>query len=278
MSESAANTLVHDVLTSRVYDVARETPLDPAPRLSRRLAAEVLLKREDLQPVFSFKLRGAYNRIASLDGAERARGVIAASAGNHAQGVAFSARAPGAARRDRDAGDDARDQGRGGAGDGRRGGARGRQLLRCPGALRRAGRGDRPRLRAPVRRPAGDRGPGHDRRRDAAPVPRAARRGVRPGGRRRADRGHRRLPQGAHAGREGGGRRAVRVGRHLPLAPGGRARAPRAGRDLRRRRRGAPGGRGSRSRSRAAAWTRWCASRTTRSARRSATSSTTRAA
>jgi threonine dehydratase len=92
MSESAANTLVHDVLTSRVYDVARETPLDSAPRLSRRLAAEVLLKREDLQPVFSFKLRGAYNRIASLDGAARARGVIAASAGNHAQGVAFSAR------------------------------------------------------------------------------------------------------------------------------------------------------------------------------------------
>jgi len=85
-------TLVHDVLTSRVYDVARETPLDPAPRLSRRLAAEVLLKREDLQPVWSFKLRGAYNRIASLDAAARAGGVIAASAGNHAQGVAFSAR------------------------------------------------------------------------------------------------------------------------------------------------------------------------------------------
>jgi len=92
MGEPGPSTLLNDVLTSRVYDVARETPLDPAPRLSQRLAADVLLKREDLQPVFSFKLRGAYNRIAHLSGAERARGVIAASAGNHAQGVAFSAR------------------------------------------------------------------------------------------------------------------------------------------------------------------------------------------
>jgi threonine dehydratase len=92
MPDSASNTLLQDVLTSRVYDVARETPLEPAPRLSRRLSAEVLFKREDLQPVFSFKLRGAYNRIASLSASERARGVIAASAGNHAQGVAFSAR------------------------------------------------------------------------------------------------------------------------------------------------------------------------------------------
>jgi threonine dehydratase len=92
MPPSPSGSLLHDVLTSRVYDVARETPLDPAPRLSRRLAAEVLLKREDLQPVFSFKLRGAYNRIANMTDAERARGVIAASAGNHAQGVAYSAR------------------------------------------------------------------------------------------------------------------------------------------------------------------------------------------
>jgi threonine dehydratase len=84
--------LLHAVLTSRVYDVARETPLEPAPRLSLRLGNEVLLKREDLQPVFSFKLRGAYNRIAHLSAADRAAGVIASSAGNHAQGVAFSAR------------------------------------------------------------------------------------------------------------------------------------------------------------------------------------------
>ena len=85
-------TLLHDILTSRVYDVARETPLDPAPGLSRRLGATVLLKREDLQPVFSFKLRGAYNKIAHLTSDERARGIITASAGNHSQGVAYSAR------------------------------------------------------------------------------------------------------------------------------------------------------------------------------------------
>jgi threonine dehydratase len=80
------------ILTSRVYDVAHVTPLDPAARLSRRLGNQVLLKREDLQPVFSYKIRGAYNRIAHMSEAERARGVIAASAGNHAQGVAFAAR------------------------------------------------------------------------------------------------------------------------------------------------------------------------------------------
>jgi threonine dehydratase len=86
------NSVLREILTSRVYEAARETPLDPAPRLSARIGNSVLLKREDLQPVFSFKIRGAYNRIARLSDAERARGVIAASAGNHAQGVAFSAR------------------------------------------------------------------------------------------------------------------------------------------------------------------------------------------
>ncbi|MEQ1759929.1 MAG: threonine ammonia-lyase, biosynthetic [Vicinamibacterales bacterium] len=85
-------TLLSDILTSRVYDVALETRLDPAAALSRRLGNEVLFKREDLQPVFSFKLRGAYNKVAHLTDAERAKGVIAASAGNHAQGVAFAAR------------------------------------------------------------------------------------------------------------------------------------------------------------------------------------------
>ena len=99
MAESAANTLLHDVLTSRVYDVARETPLDAAPRLSRRLAAEVLLKREDLKPVFSFKLRGAYNRIAQLDAvrarARRDRGERRQPrAGRRVLGAATSACAP----------------------------------------------------------------------------------------------------------------------------------------------------------------------------------------
>ena len=80
------------ILRARVYDVARETPLDPAPNLSRRLQNSIWLKREDLQPVFSFKLRGAYNRMAQLPSEELSRGVIASSAGNHAQGVALSAR------------------------------------------------------------------------------------------------------------------------------------------------------------------------------------------
>jgi threonine dehydratase len=80
------------ILTSRVYDVAHETPFDVAPRLSARLDNRIILKREDLQPVFSFKLRGAHNRIAHLSPDERAQGVITASAGNHAQGVAYSAR------------------------------------------------------------------------------------------------------------------------------------------------------------------------------------------
>jgi threonine dehydratase len=92
---AALTQLLHDVLTSRVYDVARETPLEPAQRLSRRLGNDILFKREDLQPVFSFKLRGAYNKIVHLTEAERSRGIITSSAGNHAQGVAYAARALG---------------------------------------------------------------------------------------------------------------------------------------------------------------------------------------
>jgi len=79
------------ILKARVYDVASETPLELAPGLSRRLRNRLLIKREDLQPVFSFKLRGAYNKMAGLPRARLARGVIAASAGNHAQGVALAA-------------------------------------------------------------------------------------------------------------------------------------------------------------------------------------------
>jgi threonine dehydratase len=75
---------------ARVYDVAIETPLELAPKLSARLHNEVLIKREDLQPVFSFKLRGAYNKIAQLTDIEKKSGVICASAGNHAQGVALA--------------------------------------------------------------------------------------------------------------------------------------------------------------------------------------------
>jgi len=84
--------ILQAILTSRVYEVANETALDVAPRLSKRLENTIWLKREDQQPVFSFKIRGAYNRIARLSQTERAAGVITASAGNHAQGVALSAK------------------------------------------------------------------------------------------------------------------------------------------------------------------------------------------
>ncbi len=83
--------LLARIRAARVYDVARESPLERATLLSARLGQSVLLKREDQQSVFSFKLRGAYNRMVQLDPAQRARGVVAASAGNHAQGVALAA-------------------------------------------------------------------------------------------------------------------------------------------------------------------------------------------
>ncbi|WP_073263895.1 threonine ammonia-lyase, biosynthetic [Phytopseudomonas punonensis] len=83
---------VKKTLTSRVYDVAVETPLQPARQLSERLGNQILLKREDLQPVYSFKIRGAYNKLAQLSPEELARGVVTASAGNHAQGLALAAK------------------------------------------------------------------------------------------------------------------------------------------------------------------------------------------
>ena len=79
------------ILTSRVYDLAVETPLEFAPGLSERMGNRIYFKREDMQSVFSFKLRGAYNKMAQLSGTQLKRGVICASAGNHAQGVALSA-------------------------------------------------------------------------------------------------------------------------------------------------------------------------------------------
>lgn len=86
---------VEKILKARVYDVAVETPLEEMPQLSKRLNNQILIKREDLQPVFSFKLRGAYNRMSQLTEAEKAKGVVASSAGNHAQGVALAARKMG---------------------------------------------------------------------------------------------------------------------------------------------------------------------------------------
>jgi threonine dehydratase len=86
------NDYLRKILTARVYDVAIETSLELARNLSKRVHNQVLLKREDSQPVFSFKLRGAYNKLAQLTREQRDRGVICASAGNHAQGVALGAK------------------------------------------------------------------------------------------------------------------------------------------------------------------------------------------
>jgi threonine dehydratase len=88
---------VRKILEARVYDLAQRTPLDRLVRVSRRLGGSVWLKREDLQPIFSFKIRGAFNRISRLSVDERRYGVVCASAGNHAQGVALSARQLGIA-------------------------------------------------------------------------------------------------------------------------------------------------------------------------------------
>ncbi|WMD23806.1 threonine ammonia-lyase, biosynthetic [Achromobacter seleniivolatilans] len=90
-AQSMSTDYLKRILTSKVYDVAVESPLEIAPLLSQRMANTILLKREDTQAVFSFKLRGAYNKMANLTPAARNRGVIAASAGNHAQGVALAA-------------------------------------------------------------------------------------------------------------------------------------------------------------------------------------------
>ncbi len=86
------NSLIREILSARVYDVAKNTQLDYLSLLSQQLKCNIWLKREDLQPIFSFKIRGAFNRIFQLSDAEKAKGVICASAGNHAQGVALSGR------------------------------------------------------------------------------------------------------------------------------------------------------------------------------------------
>ncbi len=86
-----ADTIIQRILSAPVYDVAIDTPVDTMPHLSKRLGCDVSVKREDLQPIFSFKLRGAYTKMSCLSAARKARGVVTASAGNHAQGVALSA-------------------------------------------------------------------------------------------------------------------------------------------------------------------------------------------
>lgn len=97
VNDGPVQDIIRRILSARVYDVAVDTPLDLMPRLSARLGTPIWLKREDLQSVFSFKLRGAYNKIAAMSEEARARGVACASAGNHAQGVALAAERLGVA-------------------------------------------------------------------------------------------------------------------------------------------------------------------------------------
>ena len=230
------------ILAARVYDVAIESPLELAPAISRRTGNHILLKREDKQPVFSFKLRGAYNKMAHLTPAQLARGVICASAGNHAQGVALGAQKLGDDGHHRDAGDHAAHQGLGGGRARRQGGAARRQLPRGRAAREGAREEAGPHLRAPLRRSARHRRAGHHRHGDPAPAPAAHRRHLRAGGRRRADRGHRRLREAAFARDPHHRRGAGGLERHDGLAQGGPARDAAAREHLRRRRGGAAGG------------------------------------
>ena len=204
-----ADEMLRLILTSRVYDVARSTPLDHARRLSARTGHQVFLKREDLQPIFTYKLRGAYNRIAHLSDAEKARGVITASAGNHAQGVAYAAQHLGLTALIVMPQTTPAIKVTAVARAGRRGAAGGRQLRRSQGAVRRAGRRDRPRLRPRVRRSAGDCRPGHHRARSPGQPAQRRGRDLRAGGRRRADCGHRQLRARRSSRRPGDRRRAV---------------------------------------------------------------------
>ncbi len=174
------------ILRARVYDVAIESPLELAPALSRRLGNRLLLKREDLQSVFSFKLRGAYNKMVNLPPQKLARGVIAASAGNHAQGVALAAQKLGCRativmpvttpriKVDAVAARGARVVLHGDSYD--------EAYAHALQAQAQAGL----ELRASLRRPGRDRGSGHHRHGDPAPEHAPDRRRVRPRGRRRA--------------------------------------------------------------------------------------------
>src|ERR671925_1440402 len=94
-SAALSTDYLERILKARVYDVAAESPLELAPALTKRLGNRLFLKREDMQAVFSFKLRGAYNKMTQMPPEVRARGVITASAGNHAQGVALAAQTLG---------------------------------------------------------------------------------------------------------------------------------------------------------------------------------------
>ncbi len=234
---------IRKILTARVYDVAIESPLDPMPRLTQRLGRPVLLKREDLQPVFSFKLRGAYNKMSGLQPDQIARGVVCASAGNHAQGVALAAAKLGA-RAVIVMPRTTLHQGRCLPGPRGRGRAARRRLRRGAGAGQdprgRAG----PDLPASLRRSGRDRRPGHHRQGDPGAAYRPDRGDLRAGGRRRARRRDRHLREVPAARHQGDRCRARGRRLHGRGARGRHPGQPAQRRPVRRRRRRAAGRRG----------------------------------
>ena len=219
------------VLNANVYDVADETPLQPAPLLSERLGNRFYVKREDLQPIFSFKVRGAYNKMSRLAAAELKRGVVAASAGNHAQGVALAAQRLGTEATIVMPITTPRDQDRLG-GSARRERRAGGRLLR-----RRLCRGDADRATAeltfvhPYDDPDVIAGQGTVGDGDPAPAPRADRRDLRRGRRRRADRRYRGLREAPAARRSASSASSPRTRTRWSgrSAPGRRVTLPHVG-------------------------------------------------
>ncbi len=249
------NDYLERILSSRVYDVATETPLELAPGLSARLGNRLQLKREDLQPVFSFKLRGAYNKMVRLPAAALKRGVIAASAGNHAQGVALAAQKLGCAAtivmpvttpQIKVAAVKAR---------GARVVLEGDGYDEAYAHARVLERQAAPHLRSSLRRSRRDRRPGHHRHGDTEPARAAHTRHLRADRRRRVDFGHRGLREAAAPRDQGDRRGAHGRRRHVPLAQGRPAREARPGRAVRRRRGGEAGRRGDLPAVPASSWT-----------------------
>ncbi len=172
--QSLLGHYVKKILAAPVYELAVRTPLQPAPALSEALGNQVLLKREDLQPTFSFKIRGAYNKLVHLSEAQKARGVVTASAGNHAQGVALAARELGISATIVMPLHDAATESHRGAQSRRRGGVARRKLSVRTGLCAGFGRGNRSHLCIALRRPGGDRGARHGGHGDPAPASGAA--------------------------------------------------------------------------------------------------------
>ena len=230
---------VESILAAPVYDVAVETPLQVAPQLSQRLGNRVLLKREDPQPVFSFKIRGAYTRVARLSDEQKARGVITASAGNHAQGLALAAQRLGVRAVIVMPRTTPELKVKGVLARGGEALLHRRRLPRCAGPCPATGRARRHDLRPTLRRSGRDRRTGHGGDGDPPPAQRPPRRDLRAGRRRQPDRRDRRLRQAPASGYSRDRRRAG--GFQLPAGGAGRRRTGGVGPGRAVRRRGGGG-------------------------------------